>query len=224
MLLVVLALTMRGIDVSGEQTSLDTVVDVPVPKAEVASLVAPAEETMAAAAAVETAAPTPSAAAPAPQPPTLRNKDIAIVTYVIRVEGNGQSHFTFDKFAQLLNVTMESLKAYSHRHAHPFFFANNALLRTDRYAAYWSKMGVVKHYLQVGGFEWVLWTDVDVLITRPELPLTEFLSRATADQHVMTVLECRQTEGQYGAARSGFFAVRNSPEGIEFLDVWVGSA
>ncbi|KAL7745906.1 hypothetical protein RI367_008783 [Sorochytrium milnesiophthora] len=157
----------------------------------------------------------------APEKPLLHAKDIAIVTYLVAQGSVDEVYFSYDTFRSFAGYTMENMKQYAHRFGHPFFFANAAMVNTNEYAAYWGKMAVMQHYMDNGGYEWILWTDIDVLFTDFAVSLTSFFTRADEHHHLLLVRECLPTPTEkYGKVRSGFFAVRNTPTGRQFLRDW----
>ncbi|KAI8895690.1 hypothetical protein BC833DRAFT_659912 [Globomyces pollinis-pini] len=117
--------------------------------------------------------------------------------------------------------TMANIANYSHHHGIPFFFRNNHMVDTTTKAAYWGKMDVIEHYLNAG-FEWVIWTDIDVLFINFNQSLVDLWLKNASDQHSLAfVLECaKDSPVRFGPVRSGFFAVRNSPDGYTFLKAW----
>jgi hypothetical protein len=118
--------------------------------------------------------------------------------------------------------SLTNIAAYSHHHRIPFFFRNAHLVNTFDKAAYWGKMPVVKTYL-LAGFEWVIWTDTDVLFMKKDSSIIQKWIQPAHDagRHLAFVGECDPQGRNYtGALRSGFFAVRNSFLGHQFLQEW----
>ncbi|KAJ3312887.1 hypothetical protein HDV04_002544 [Boothiomyces sp. JEL0838] len=82
-------------------------------------------------------------------------------------------------------------------------------------------MAVIEKYL-VAGFEWVIWTDIDVIFLTEESLVTKWLDPAQANgKHVALLSECIDSSpANFGAVRSGFLAFRSTPEGLKFLHDW----
>ena len=75
-------------------------------------------------------------------------------------------------------------------------------------------MPSVRHYLDNGGFDWVLYADVDIMITNPWVPLEALVSGIGPEHHLVSVTECswasKHTEAAISASiRAGFFMVRD---------------
>jgi hypothetical protein len=121
--------------------------------------------------------------------------------------------------------SLTNIAAYSHHHGIPFFFRNAHLVNTTHKAAYWGKMPVIRKYL-LAGFEWVIWTDTDVLFMKKDSSIIKKWIQPAHDagRPVALVGECNHKGKNYtGSARSGFFAIRNSLEGRQFLQEWEDS-
>lgn len=147
---------------------------------------------------------------------------VALVTYYApKVDPNQRIHISADTYETIVNGTLTNMAAYSHRQGMPFFYRNKFLVEGQEVSPYWSKMKVVQHYLDAG-FEWVIWSDVDILFTNHRRSLvTEWIGPAHQKHHVAFVLECVNNSPQeYSTVRSGFIAFRNSPEAREFLQHW----
>ncbi|KAJ2998491.1 hypothetical protein HDV02_004499 [Globomyces sp. JEL0801] len=154
-------------------------------------------------------------------PIKLDASKVAMVTYYApQTNKDHKIYFSEDLYLQTARKTMSNIASYTHHHGIPFFFRNNHMVDTHNKAAYWGKMDVIKHYLKVG-FEWVIWTDIDVLFMNFEKSLVdEWLKKASDDQSLAMVLECTGIAERYHTVRSGFFAVRNTPDGFKFLEAW----
>ncbi|KAJ3259551.1 hypothetical protein HK103_002104 [Boothiomyces macroporosus] len=145
---------------------------------------------------------------------------VAFVTfYAPQDNKDHRTHFDDSTYKDLSKYSMTNIADYCSYHGFAFFFRNNYMVDTVNKAAYWGKMDVVKHYLDAG-YEWVVWTDIDVLFLSKESMLDRWLSRANSTQHMAFVTECTREEGKFGTVRSGFFAIRNSKIGRGFLDAW----
>ncbi|KAJ3324976.1 Alkylated DNA repair protein alkB 8 [Boothiomyces sp. JEL0866] len=145
---------------------------------------------------------------------------VAFVTfYAPQDNKEHRTHFDDKTYNDLSQYSMTNIADYCTHHGFAFFFRNNYMVDTVNKAAYWGKMDVVKHYLDAG-YEWVVWTDIDVLFLSKESLLDKWLGKANSTQHMAFVTECTREEGKFGAVRSGFFAIRNSKIGRGFLDAW----
>lgn len=152
------------------------------------------------------------------QSDTLKPSEFAIVTYY--APQKNASHnvwFSQQLYMQVANKTLSNLARYSHIHGHAFFFMNGNMVDTETRAAYWGKMDVMEYYMNKG-YKWILWTDIDVLFMDMKRSIfEEWVLAANDDQHMLFVDECGTPAGP---VRSGFFAVRNSPQGRSFLQAW----
>ncbi|KXS14830.1 hypothetical protein M427DRAFT_334965 [Gonapodya prolifera JEL478] len=158
-------------------------------------------------------------------PVTTSNTSFAVVTMYANVGPSKRDTFTsnIDGFA-IYGIT--NLIEYTSHHGYPFFFHHApGLVATDSFTSlYWSKLTLLEHYMSVSPpFSWLLWTDADVLIMRPEIPLSSFVDGISPQYHVAVVLECGRANFDYlrqWGPRSGFFFVRNSDKAREFLNAW----
>ncbi|KAJ3274788.1 hypothetical protein HDV01_001991 [Terramyces sp. JEL0728] len=146
--------------------------------------------------------------------------NVAVVTYYAPQSNKEHKiHFEDELYKNVSYYSMENIADYCSFHGFAFFFRNNYMVDTETKAAYWGKMDVVEHYLKKG-FEWVIWTDIDVLFFSKKSLLDHWLSFASPRQHMAFVTECNDHKGEIGTIRSGFFAVRNTKEGLSFLKAW----
>ncbi|KAI8895745.1 hypothetical protein BC833DRAFT_567224 [Globomyces pollinis-pini] len=157
-------------------------------------------------------------------PPKIDNSRVAMVTYFApQANKEIRIHFKDELYSLIIKNCMANIAAYSHTHGIPFFFRNSHLVDTTTKAAYWGKMDVIQHYFKAG-YEWVIWTDIDVLFMNSTRSLVdEWIKKAKPEHSLAWVLECSGEVNKYGSVRSGFFAIRNSPDGIAFLDAWKDS-
>ncbi|KAJ3312767.1 hypothetical protein HDV04_002731 [Boothiomyces sp. JEL0838] len=145
---------------------------------------------------------------------------VAIVTYYApQSNKEHQIHFEDELYKNVSHYSMTNIADYCSYNGFAFFFRNNHMVDTETKAAYWGKMDVVEYYLKKG-FEWVIWTDIDVLFLKERSLVDHWLSFASPNQHMAFVTECNDHEGELGTVRSGFFAVRNTKEGLSFLKAW----
>lgn len=134
---------------------------------------------------------------------------IAFVTMYAKTKKKGHSKAeTYMKFAAL---TLQNIEKYTTKHGYPFFFMNDHYVNPER-QAWWAKMDIIDNYFK-DGYEWVVWTDLDVLILNQEVPMTRFLD----DQY--DFIGTGEWDHPY-SIRSGFFAIRNSKIGRCFLNTW----
>jgi hypothetical protein len=151
----------------------------------------------------------------------LSPSEVAIVTYYVSQKNTSHKvHYSRDYYGRVANLTMTNLARYSQKHGMGFFFMNADMVDTNTKSAYWGKMDVIDHYLNLG-YRWVIWTDIDVLFMDFSRSIfNEWIKPANASTHLLFVDECKAGKSDTGPVRSGFFAVRNSHEGKVFLESW----
>lgn len=121
-------------------------------------------------------------------------------------------------------LTTYSMRKYAEKHGYAFKLETQpAEVAASERQAYWAKIGLIRKYLDQG-FDWVVYTDVDVYFLNHKKLIQEFLG----DKDIITVGECTVTgpEGRNGTkyiARSGFMILRNTPTARTFLDTWESS-
>lgn len=147
----------------------------------------------------------------------LKSK-IAITTMYARPKHH--SDRSFDEFAPF---ALANMLEYSHYHGYPLFFmhSENILNSTSVSSVYWSKLSILEWYLDKG-FDWILWTDIDVFFIDKQQSLSHFTDQVPSNYHFIGVLECGRTLVDYikTAIRSGFFFLRNSAETRKLLLAW----
>ncbi|KAJ3319506.1 hypothetical protein HDV06_006239 [Boothiomyces sp. JEL0866] len=147
---------------------------------------------------------------------------VAMVTYFAR-QKNTSFHIWGDneQYRQICHFTLQNIAAYTTHLSMPFFFENANMVDTVSSSAYWGKMAVIEKYM-VAGYEWVIWTDIDVIFLTKESLVTKWLDPAQADgKHVALLSECiDDSPANFGAVRSGFLAFRSTPQGFKFLQDW----
>lgn len=152
----------------------------------------------------------------------LLPSQISLITYYVKNKNRtNKVHFDETILIPVCRLSINNLIAYTTKHKHPFFYRNAHLVDSSSKSPYWAKMDVVQHYLKAG-YEWVVWTDVDVLFMDTGQSLVDgWLGAASINHHIALVLECNmQNSWKYGGVRSGFFAIRNSIKGASFLEAW----
>lgn len=119
---------------------------------------------------------------------------------------------------------LSNLIEYANRHRYPFFFQHPSLNDVQGKDVFWHKVDVLREFMgPTSPYEWILWTDLDVLILNVTKPLTDFVDKIPKKYDFGIVLECHRTDIydlQY-SIRSGFFFVRaKSPSAIAFMKEW----
>lgn len=151
---------------------------------------------------------------------TKKPTNIAIITFL--APNHGQEHFQSSTYNNITRYSLPNMLSYTHRQGYPLFFYNSNLVNKSR-STYWSKMPIIRHYLETDHYEWILFTDVDVLFVNESIPLSLFTDMAGSGHHVIGTLECGHEKNMSESKiRSGFFMVRNSDEGKRFLNEWEG--
>ena len=147
---------------------------------------------------------------------------VAIVSlYSLPSTANHFQQSFYDSFAPF---TLANILYYANRHRYPFFFLHSSLVAdlSTKKSIYWSKLSILEHYLASNMYEWILWTDIDVMFLKMGRPLSYFVDQIPPSYHIGAVLECGRTNKEYltRAIRSGFFFLRNSKESLSFLKKW----
>lgn len=146
---------------------------------------------------------------------------VALVTYFApKTNSQHRVHVGNDVQAWLSNITLNTIAAYANQQGMPFFYQNQFLIETEVKSPYWSKMDVVSYYLDKG-FEWAIWTDIDVVFQKTQKSLIKAWIEPARDKHIALVLECNGDSPMYfSSVRSGFLAFRNTPEARSFINHW----
>lgn len=142
---------------------------------------------------------------------------IAVVTFLAPKQG--REHFATSLYNSISNYSLPNMLAYTEQHGYPLFFYNTHLVGKGR-ASYWAKMPILRHYLNTGFYDWILFTDIDVLFMNFSIPLSKFTGATEDHHHFIGTLECGHKNPKSSLIRSGFFMIRNSAIGLEFLDFW----
>ncbi len=143
-------------------------------------------------------------------------KDIAIVTMI--GETTVKAYSEISDYERLAQLTLQSMTEYATRWGHPLFYLHSHMMQQDK-QAYWANIELMEHYLGLG-YEYVLYTDVDVLFLQMETPLSTFI---VPGKDVISIDECSRRNSTNPLIRSGFMLLRNSPNTLEFLRVWKAS-
>jgi hypothetical protein len=122
----------------------------------------------------------------------------------------------FTMYQQVATMTLQSMMEYGSRWGYPVFFLNDFLMDTTR-QAYWSKINIIRYYLENTDVDYLLYTDIDVLFTNQEQPLETFV---VDGYDLIGVNECVNRVKTHDSIRSGFMMFKNSPESLLFLDHW----
>jgi hypothetical protein len=148
---------------------------------------------------------------------TTDNSKVAVLTLL--VEAPKDAYHSIVDYQTVYPLAAHSIKTYTDKHGYKFH-VERQLATNDSRQAYWSKMAAVRKMLDLQ-YEWVLYTDVDVLILDHEQTLQEFM----VNRDVITVNEC-STKGRSNTnhlPRSGFMLFRNTKSTYKFLDEWESS-
>ncbi|KAI8914573.1 hypothetical protein EDD86DRAFT_259975 [Gorgonomyces haynaldii] len=150
---------------------------------------------------------------------------IAMATYLIYREYDDAFKFDVGIYKPYVHATVSNLIHYAQEQNYPFYFLNDHIVDSHM-SSFWAKLHIIKHYLNKhkNSLDWLLYTDTDVLILRQEIPLEAFIQPCAEHHHFIGVLEPGHHDAfdNYGGLiRSGFFMIRNSPEGRQFIDTWI---
>lgn len=143
----------------------------------------------------------------------LRRKDIAVVTMLGSTPRSGHNSYT--SYEQLASLTLKSLMDYCVKWGYPFFFNHDFLMDASK-QAYWSKIRIMKHYLDLG-YKFILYIDIDVLIIDHDFTLERLIK---PHAHIIGVDECVKRNLTNSLIRSGFLFLRNSEQTRVFLLDW----
>lgn len=144
---------------------------------------------------------------------------VAIVTGMKKLSGTLSSKFM--AYPDFASAALQNILMYSHLYDYPLYFLTGHLMDSIESDFLWAKLPLLERYLKLG-YEWVMWIDVDVLFMNFDLRLETFLEDVGETSHFVGVLECGRFEDESFRTnvRAGFFFVRNSPQGYEFLRHW----
>ncbi|KAI8903778.1 hypothetical protein EDD86DRAFT_214223 [Gorgonomyces haynaldii] len=152
----------------------------------------------------------------------LKGAEVALVTYYAP-QKNRSFHIWVgdDLYTEQVNSAMKIMAAYATYHSMPFFFRHRFMVDTETGSAYWGKMDVIEKYLRAG-YKWVIWTDVDVVFMTNESLIDVWIDKAERGGYDVALLgECiKESPEKHGTVRSGFFAIKSSEKGLQFLDHW----
>ena len=155
----------------------------------------------------------------------LKPNQVAMVTYYKPQTDSNNVHFKHSSY-NFLKYSLTNIYDYCQHHAIPFFYNNEHLVDTQTMNAYWGKTAVIHHYFKFG-YDWIIWTDVDVLFWNKNNSIIDIWVQKAQDEnkHVALVKECSfsSNNSNFGAVRSGFLAVRNTVQGQWFLNQWIGT-
>lgn len=107
------------------------------------------------------------------------------------------------------------METYAKKHGYHFYFDRESKVAMKQ--AYWHKMQLIRKYFDLG-YEWVLYTDIDVLFIDHARKIQNFM----VNRDIITASECSRKRNQPDneAPRSGFILLRNSPTTLDFLKTW----
>lgn len=126
-----------------------------------------------------------------------------------------EAYNQFSVYQKLAGFALQSILEYGSRHGYPVFFLHDFLMDKSR-QAYWSKINVIKYYLSLG-YDYVLYTDIDVIVLQPDKSLEDFI---VPGRDVIAVNECKDRTETNDLVRSGFMMFKNTPATMAFLEVW----
>jgi hypothetical protein len=90
-------------------------------------------------------------------------KNIAIITMENR-----------DSLKELVSIHNKSVYDYSQKHGYEYYFKSD-YNSEDNLPVYWWKIQYMKDMLDADKWDYILWLDSDVVITRPEIPLEKLI-------------------------------------------------
>ncbi|KAI8914575.1 hypothetical protein EDD86DRAFT_88725 [Gorgonomyces haynaldii] len=152
----------------------------------------------------------------------LKGPQVALVTYYAPQKNRAFHIWVDDKiYVEQVKAALKLMADYTIYHNMAFFFRHRFMVDTEKESAYWGKMQVVEKYLK-SGYKWVIWTDVDVVFMHDQSIIEKWLDKAEQKGYdVALVGECiKQSPAKHGTVRSGFFAIRSSEKGLQFLNHW----
>ena len=146
-------------------------------------------------------------------PNSIPGHELAIVTLL--GEPTVRAYSEYEVYDKMSKLTMPSIQRYADRWGHPLLMMPNHMIDKSK-QAYWAKIPLMEHYLDQG-FKYVLYTDIDVLFLKHEVPLSSFL---VPGKDIIGVNECVRRNETSNAIRSGFMLLRNSNKTLNFLKLW----
>ncbi|KAI8914572.1 hypothetical protein EDD86DRAFT_259970 [Gorgonomyces haynaldii] len=149
------------------------------------------------------------------------NQRIAMITYLIN-----RKHQDVNMYTPYVHLTISNLQYYAQKYGYPFYYLNGHLVEQND-SGFWAKLDIIKYYLTTfkRKLDWILYTDNDVLILNDNIPLEAFIQPCASHHHFIGVLEPGHLMNYNVSVliRSGFFMIRNSPEGRQFINDWIGT-
>jgi len=146
-------------------------------------------------------------------PNSIPGPELAIVTLL--GEPTVRAYSEYEVYDKMSKLTMPSIQRYADRWGHPLLMMPNHMIDKSK-QAYWAKIPLMEHYLDQG-YKYVLYTDIDVLFLKDEVPLSSFL---VPGKDIIGVNECVRRNETSDAIRSGFLLLRNSNKTMNFLKLW----
>jgi hypothetical protein len=99
------------------------------------------------------------------------------------------------------------------------YFADNDIVRDQR--TWNDKAGArtaIFHRHWKAGYEWIIWSDSDVILTNPALRLEDLVERHAPEGSDKHVIVARDWGGRQ--INTGVMWIKTSPEGLAFLQRW----
>eukprot|EP00808_Paulinella_micropora_P022498 g53491.t1 len=129
------------------------------------------------------------------------------------------SAYDGDKYMVMGNLASDTKAKYAELWGYHYSIDNDILQRKannfnaksagriDVYRKHWNK-----------GYEWIVWTDGDVLVTNPRFKLEDVIEKYAPEGSNMHVIMARDWGG--GQAQTGVMFLKVSPEGERLLNEW----
>ncbi len=109
------------------------------------------------------------------------------------------------------SITKEYLKEYCQKWGYDFFYYDD-IIDPLRHPA-WSKIPALQTHLGGDKYDWLVWLDDDILITNPNITLTEILNKAPSEKNLIAQQDCNKDI----LFNTGAFAIRNCEDSKKFL-------
>eukprot|EP00189_Rhodosorus_marinus_P003513 CAMPEP_0113954856 /NCGR_PEP_ID=MMETSP0011_2-20120614/892_1 /TAXON_ID=101924 /ORGANISM="Rhodosorus marinus" /LENGTH=338 /DNA_ID=CAMNT_0000964245 /DNA_START=257 /DNA_END=1273 /DNA_ORIENTATION=+ /assembly_acc=CAM_ASM_000156 len=122
-----------------------------------------------------------------------------------------------DKYNVMGMLASDTKSKYAAFHNYAHFLDNDLL---ERKMSFQQKSGsrIAVFRRHWNDYDWLLWTDADVLLTNPEIRLEDVIEEHAPEGSGIHVLMSKDWGGRQ--VNPGVSMIRTTPEGKEFLDRW----
>eukprot|EP00180_Rhodochaete_pulchella_P002580 Plantae.Rhodophyta-Rhodochaete_pulchella.ctg39631.p2 GENE.Plantae.Rhodophyta-Rhodochaete_pulchella.ctg39631~~Plantae.Rhodophyta-Rhodochaete_pulchella.ctg39631.p2 ORF type:complete len:377 (+),score=97.02 Plantae.Rhodophyta-Rhodochaete_pulchella.ctg39631:25-1131(+) len=124
-----------------------------------------------------------------------------------------------DKYKVMARLSSQTKAKYAARQDYAFFIGND-LLRPGMSFSQKSAVRIELFRRHWDEFDWLMWTDADVLFTNPDISLYQVISKAIPPELVNDKHVIMSKDWGGRQVNPGVSLIRTTPQGKEFLDRW----